>query len=53
MAAFPSGVYIGTYRGVKYYADKGEWQCLFGWVPQRFNTELKLKRAVTRWLSAD
>jgi hypothetical protein len=49
MDQFPSGFYVGTYKDVPFYVDKGEWQCLFGWMPKRFDTLLKLKRAVTKW----
>ena len=49
MNPFPSGSYIGTYKGVPFYSDRGEYQCLFGWVPKRFHSIRQLKINVTKW----
>jgi hypothetical protein len=46
------GIFIGKYKGVSYYADKGNIRCLFGWVPQSFYSMRQFKLAVTRWQKA-
>lgn len=40
--------YIGTYKGIKYYSDKGRIHCLFGWVPKDFGSIRSFKLAVTK-----
>ena len=48
MATFPSGTYIGQYKGVKYYSNDGTIECLFGWMPKTFSSIRAFKCAVTR-----
>lgn len=49
MTPFPIGTYVGTYKGVKFYADRGNYVCLFGWLPKRFESIRHLKYNVTLW----
>jgi len=46
---FPNGLYIGTYKGINYYAAGAKIQCLFGWLPKEFDSIRAFKCAVTRW----
>ena len=48
MTPFPNGIYIGTYKNVRYHSKGGEIQCLFGWVPKTFHSIRRFKLAVTR-----
>jgi hypothetical protein len=41
-------VYIGTYKGFKYYPDKGVIHCHFGWIPKEFSSIRSFKLAVTK-----
>lgn len=45
---FPSGIYIGRYKGINYYSEKGTIQCLFGFLPKEFHSIRAFKCAVTR-----
>jgi hypothetical protein len=49
VTTFPSGTYIGKYKGVPYYAKNGKYECLFGWMPKTFETIRQLKYNVTLW----
>lgn len=42
-------IFIGVHSGIKYYSREGKIICLFGWVPQKFNTIQAFKLGVTRW----
>lgn len=45
----PEGLFIGKYKGVSYYANKGRIECLFGWMPKSFVSIRAFKCAVTKW----
>ena len=46
---FPDGLFIGIYKGVKYYTKEGKIQCLFGWMPKTFDSIRSFKINVTKW----
>ena len=43
------GLFLGRYKGVSFYTDRGTIRCLFGWVPKSFASIRAFKCAVTRW----
>lgn len=49
---FPSGIFVGKYRGISFYASQGKYQCLFGWRPMEFGTTRALKMAVTNYMKS-
>jgi len=43
--------FLGIYKGVCYYTDRGTIKCQFGWVPKEFQSIRAFKLAVTRWIN--
>ena len=47
--AFPNGLYLGAYKGVKLYTNRGQIQFLLGWLPQTKASLRAAKIAITKW----
>ena len=49
MTSFPNGIFVGRYKGVSIYANKGRYECLFGWLPKTFDSLRQAKYNITKW----
>lgn len=47
-----TGLFVGTYKGVKLYARGGCIEFLLGWVPQSKPSLRAAKCAITKWRNA-
>jgi len=45
-------MFIGVYKGVRYYSRKGTIICLFGWMPKAFPSIRSCRYNITRWLNS-
>ena len=49
MNTYPSGLYVGTYKGVKLYAKGSQIQFLLGWRPHSSASLRAAKIRITKW----
>lgn len=50
--AFPHGVFVGKYKGVRVYVSGGQFQFLLGWIPQEKVSLHAAKCTITRWVNS-
>ena len=49
MTSFPSGTFVGRYKGVSIFTHKGRYECLFGWMPKTYDSLRQARYNITKW----